>query len=122
MSVPTPDLPATGDCYQTAAGYMLDKAPKGAVMIHGRPTLRRPPWCEFGHAWIELADGTVYDPETGYRGDKNLYYVLGNIDPDDNLAYTRELTRKALLSFGHFGPWEGPDAHGPVDDFPGFPS
>jgi len=104
------ELEAEGDCYVEAANALMFPVPReGWVLIHGRPTLRRSPWVQFGHAWLEQGE-QVYDPSSGFRGARALYYMLGKIDPDHNHVYTVEETRKLLLDTEHYGPWEGVDA------------
>lgn len=108
-----------GDCYERGVGYILmGMGPGNAFLVHGRPVLRRPPWMRYGHAWIEYGltdpmnvfEGTVHDPTTGFTGPRSLYYALGNIDPRDNLYYTQRDVRMFVLHFEHYGPWEGIDA------------
>ena len=107
--VKTPDsLAATGSCYEDAATYLLYRAPNNAVMVHGRPTLTRPPFIEFGHGWIEVGD-KVIDPSAGFTGPKAIYYALGNIDYLNNLLYTKDEAADFLVLTGHYGPWEGVD-------------
>lgn len=101
-----PDLAATGNCYEDAVHALMNQ--RDWLLVHGRPTLRRPPFVEFGHAWLEKGD-KVYDPSTGYRGARAGYYMLGNIDHKNNLVYTFDEARQFLLASEHYGPWEGPD-------------
>jgi len=96
-----------GHCYETAAKYILDHGKSGDVLVHGRPTLQRPPYREFGHAWVERGD-LVIDKETTYRGPRAFYYMLGQIDYKKNLVYTPEEVRQFVLAYNHWGPWEGP--------------
>lgn len=104
---PTPDdLQATGNCYEDAGQYAMDHA--DWTLVHGRPTLRRPPFVEYGHAWVEKGD-EVFDPSTGFKGPKFLYYSLGNIDYRDNLVYPHAVLLDFLRLARHWGPWEGPD-------------
>ena len=104
-----------GTCYETAFHFLLAPAEgwDGCVMIHGRPTLTRPPFIKYGHAWIELG-GMVYDTETKTIWPRRVYYHAGNIDPADNIAYTRDEAAMFAVSHQHYGPWEGPEACGPI--------
>jgi len=109
-----------GDCFRTAAnslmdGVILGKLPESSILVHGRPTLQREPWTKFTHAWIEMPDGIVIDNETGFRGPAPFYYGLGNIDPEECFTYTFEEMKKHLIEYGHYGPWEGPEACPPVE-------
>lgn len=111
-NVPTPsDLEATGNCYEVAGSAMLFKPKAGNVLVHGRPTLRRPPFVEFGHAWIENGE-MVRDDTSGFEGPRMLYYALGQIDYRENLVYTAKEVWAFTAHFGHWGPWEGPDKDG----------
>jgi len=100
------DLEATGNCYGDAGSFVLSRA--DWKLIHGRPTLTRPPHIEYGHAWAEKGD-EVYDPATGFKGPRFMYYSLGNIDYRDSLVYSNKTLRGFLQLTEHWGPWEGPD-------------
>jgi len=123
VSTPTPtDLPLTGTCYHDAIGALIMPtspipASERALwnVVHGRPTLRRPPHIEYGHAWLERGND-VFDPSSGFRGTRLVFYALGRIDYRDNLVYTAEEAKQFCLAYSHSGPWEGPDATPPTDD------
>ncbi len=108
-----------GDCYQATVDALFFGSLSGveAVLVHGRPTLTRPPYEEFGHAWIEAGD-VVFEVANGNHvaARRELYYQAGNIDPEQCFRYTPEEARRWLLSHGHYGPWEGPDACPPLED------
>ena len=102
-------LAATGNCYEKAAHeLMFGKAQKGWVLVHGRPTLQLPPFIEFGHGWLEKGE-QVWDPQSGFKGPRALYYSIGQIEHRNNLVYTPEEVRIFLVSHKHWGPWEGVD-------------
>jgi len=109
----TPDeLVACGNCYEDAASAtLLFGAHKGWNLVHGRPTLQRPPYVQFGHAWLEK-DEKVFDPSANYATTRAAYYAVGKIDHRDNLVYTSEETRRFVLAYEHWGPWEGVDGDG----------
>lgn len=114
----TPDgLDATGNCYYSNGMLMLGPGKYSKwTLVHGRPTLQIPPYVEFGHAWLESPDGQmVYDAERDFEIPKFLYYAVGNIDENDCFKYSRNEARKKMLEFGHYGPWEGPDAGPPIE-------
>jgi hypothetical protein len=104
---PSKGLEATGHCYSQAANAQ-SMGPKGWLLVHGRPTLRRPPFVEYGHAWLEKGE-MVHDPSTDARMPRLLYYMLGSIDHRSNLVYTAEEARQFMRLTEHFGPWEGPE-------------
>ncbi len=108
-AVPTPDdLPAPGNCYQDHFELIAD-AEKPWRLVHGRPTLTVPPYCQFGHAWLEL-DDTVFDITNGYSGPRDVYYALGKIDLANNKYYTKGRAINLARKHMHYGPWEGPDS------------
>lgn len=53
---------ATGNCYEQAATFAIDNPDVGAVVVHGVPLLRCEPRVRYGHAWVELPDGTCLGP------------------------------------------------------------
>lgn len=110
MPTPTPDLKATSDCYDEAANELLfSRKRDGWTLAHGRPTLMREPYCEYGHAWLEK-DEEIFDPTSGFGGPRFLYYSIGNIKHEDVILYTAKEARKMLNLYEHWGPWEGADA------------
>ena len=86
----------------TASGLDWSKA----VAVHGFPTLQRPPFKPYGHAWVEIGD-TVIDasryPATSMP--KDAYYALGKIDADDATRYGKSELRANLGKHEHWGPW-----------------
>lgn len=117
MPTPTPDdLPREGSCYVDCAETLMEMHDDGWELVHGRPTRTKPPFCEFGHAWLEHAGrGLVLD----VAGNKAFriadYYAVGRIDPAVCRRYSAARARQLLLSHGHYGPWEGVDAVPPVE-------
>ena len=117
-----------GDCYAAAGKLFMDSGlglPESplpeelgeVVLVHGRPTLQRPPFCKYGHAWLEIGDVICYDAERKLAVPKALFYAVGNIDPDECYYYDMATFRKMVSEYGHWGPWEGPEACPPVDSF-----
>lgn len=96
-----------GDCFR-AAGMFLMEHPDH-VLVHGFPTLRREPWTQYHHAWIETADGqTVREVSDGLdlTMPASLYYALGNINPAECKRYTRDDLALWVVRTGHWGPWD----------------
>ena len=92
--------------------------PDAATLVHGRPTLTRPPFEEYGHAWLELGD-VVFEVANGRNLTvrRTLYYTAGTIDPAKCIRYTKTQVRHWCTDTRHFGPWEGPEAcQSPEDD------
>jgi hypothetical protein len=115
-----------GDCYESAGkfitGFKGDEphtVPHDAVLVHGRPTLQRPPHIKYGHAWIELTESRLaINTVTGREGVVPLaiYYEAGQIDPDECYRYTPAEARRMMLHYGHYGPWEGPEGVAPTEE------
>ena len=99
-----------GDCYEASGIYLID-VKQDAVLVHGQPTLQRPPFEPYGHAWIEHKDSgyaVVVDVSNGenIRMPAWVYYRLGNINSDQCKRYTMGDLRKWIVKLGHWGPWE----------------
>lgn len=119
-----------GDCYAAAGRTLMDRWMAGEadelIVVHGQPTLQVAPFCQYGHAWLEQpqtvgeVDGEVLtlvictDAETGVSLPRELYYALGKIDPAQCFRYDWPSLRRWIQETGHWGPWEGPEACGPV--------
>lgn len=108
-----------GDCYRQAAELVLDQDRWGKggprlYLVHGEPTLQRPPFCRYGHAWVEYTDDQgnviVRDPTAGVEMPAVLYYALGNIDASATRAYEADEITRWIMQTRHWGPWEGSEA------------
>lgn len=118
-------LIAKGDCYEASAHAIIGFAsrvdvPADAVLVHGRPTLTRPPYIEYGHAWLEYtADGMTWCLNVANGDDKRLpgalFYGIGNIDPEQCYRYNREQASHMLAAYEHYGPWEGVEGEPPLN-------
>lgn len=107
-----------GDCYEAAGAHLMDAhmffkiEATSVTLVHGYPTLRRPPWKKYGHAWVEYYDPkkgvVVRDVANGHDVEmsKELYYSLGNINEAECRRYTMSDLRKWVLKTRHWGPWE----------------
>ena len=108
---------ATGDCYEAAAKYIVDKVlafwakdPKpDLLLVHGEVAGQGPlEGRTLGHAWVEEGD-TVIDVSNGrdIRMPKELYYAIGGIDEIGNTrVYTPEEARRKILEHKTYGPWD----------------
>jgi len=124
----------TGNCYEVSSktlGFLGAKAKKLEApdwarseikpddewyLVHGCPTLRRPPYVKYGHAWLEVGE-VCYDAENCQFWPKDLYYAVGNIEDDGNLfRYTYDQMYQFLLAYNHYGPWEGTEGCDPIPD------
>jgi len=120
--MPKNDLTPTGHCYEVCAKYLIDTCRfnkenrKHIRLVHGRPTLQRPPYIKYGHAWIELSEDTVYDPERDTEYPTILYYSLGDINPAECFHYDFNKLQKMILEYQHYGPWEGVEGCPPLPE------
>ncbi len=117
-----------GQCYSSAGEAMMDAwmsaSDRNYVLVHGRPTLTVEPFIEYGHAWLEFREvlhgssielDMCLDTETGTVVPQSIYYDAGNISPDSCHYYDMAELRAWVVKTGHWGPWEGPDACGPIN-------
>lgn len=121
-ATPTDDAyEALGQCYAEAfkllESLVLVYGSENLVLVHGRPTLTRPPHVQYGHAWVEAfgRQCSGSGPLQGRWISKEQFYRVGQIDPALNLVYTYQQAARFILSHGHWGPWEGVDAAPPRD-------
>lgn len=106
---------ATGDCYEANAKHILELTGWGRndvpnlFLVQGEVSGQGElEGVNFGHCWIEKGN-TIIDKSNGRTIEmpKKVYYMLGNIDRNDNLyKYTPKEARKMLFDKKHYGPWE----------------
>ena len=95
-----------GDCYEISAKTVLDNPEY--TLVHGIVTGQgRLQGVRYGHAWVEH-EGNVIDLSNGRNLEfpKEVYYAIGNIDPNDQYQYNAKDLRKILQYEKHWGPWE----------------
>jgi hypothetical protein len=120
-----------GDCYAAAGELFMDSqmwgGPQDLTLVHGRPTLTRPPFIKYGHAWVEfeaeLEGHTVQMVRDVSNGKDVLlpraaYYRVGKIDPEECNYYQYEDFRHWVKETGHWGPWEGIESDVPGCEAP----
>lgn len=100
-----------GDCYKLSFDFINDQDAVEVALAHGVPTLRDPATLgstgvRYGHAWIELGDGAVYDTVARALVDRFVYYREGNIDPSEVVRYSRDEARALVCQHEHYGPWD----------------
>lgn len=102
-----------GDCYPVAANLVLyEKEYDGATLCHGVVSGQQAlAGVRYGHAWVEADHGgvvCVIDKSNGLdvRVSREVYYKIGEIDPDEVARYNRDEIRQVITRFGHWGPWE----------------
>lgn len=117
-------LSGDGDCFEAAAHLMLSRFADdpSARVCHGVPLGRGEiEGIRFDHGWVEVEEvvgtqpnGTemreimVYDFSNG--GEivipRSLYYMLGNIAPDDVKRFTAQEAMGKMRETGFYGPWD----------------
>ena len=102
-------LEGKGDCYQAGGRLIMnffgDKEHKLVHgMVSGQGALEG---VRFGHCWVE-SKGTVLDHSNDRKLEipKDVYYLLGRIDPAECHYYTPEEAAKKMTDKGHWGPWD----------------
>ena len=98
---PTPPNPSsgnpTGTCYPDSWRYVMRHTE--GVLVHGTAiSLGK----RINHAWVELPDGTVWEPSSQAILSKERYYAL--VDPVVEDRYTADEAAH-MLSVGKHGPW-----------------
>jgi hypothetical protein len=98
-----------GDCYQ-AGGNLIMKffGKKEYKLVHGMVSGQGSlSGVRFGHCWVE-SKSTVLDHSNGRKLEipKQVYYMIGSIDPTECRYYTAEQAAKFMVKKKHWGPWE----------------
>ncbi len=106
-----------GDCYKVSANFITSNTQlPGCILVHGRPTLQCAPFVQYSHAWVEIPSLDIaLNVATGRQIAVPLseFYATGQIDSAKCYRYTPEQARQMLLTYEHYGPWEGPDGIAP---------
>ena len=102
-------LEGKGDCYQAGGRLIMSYfGDKNAKLVHGMVSGQgQLEGVRFGHCWVEVGDKVLDHSNDQKRElDKQLYYLLGRIDPKECHYYTPEEASKKMVDIGHFGPWD----------------
>lgn len=102
-----------GDCYIASAKFLLDNhyiftENHTPLLCHGVVTGTSGPnkGKQFGHAWIEAGDVFIdCANDKIIEGSKELYYAIGNINPDSVNRYSVRRVREMLIKYETYGPW-----------------
>jgi hypothetical protein len=102
--VPDPEVvmqPQTGTCYQDAFRYL--KEHEDAILVHGTAQhITREGIGRTGHAWVELPDGTIWEPETNMIITREQFEVS---KPEVIKRYNFTAAAIEILKHSHYGPW-----------------
>lgn len=90
---------AAGTCYPDAWRYVARHTEDNPVLAHGTIVGL---YGRMNHAWVELPDGTVWDPSSQAKMPIEKYYSL--VDPIVDDRYTADEAMH-MLSVGKHGPW-----------------
>jgi len=92
-----------GTCFPDAWRYVMHNAEKQPVLVHGTAiSIASGTKKRIQHAWVELPDGTVWEPYSGSIFPIEEYYGLVEAIPEDR--YTVD-EAASMLSAGKHGPW-----------------
>jgi hypothetical protein len=86
-----------GRCFELSGLVMLREPDNALMLVHGYRVSYA--GIKIGHAWIELADGRVYDPV------EDRYYEPGRYGGVAVIRYSKREAAKLLAQHGHYGPW-----------------
>lgn len=93
-----------GRCYQLAAyALALGTAPEDATLVHGAVKSLVPGTQTIDHAWLELADGTVWEPITRKFWHAQVWSDFAR--PRRTRRYSQMDVLDCILEHGHWGPW-----------------
>lgn len=92
-----------GRCYELAGKYAAFNV--DGTLVHGSIEGMGNP--RIGHAWVELKDGTVWEPITDQIWDARVFQAFFN--PKVEKRYSSKETNVITMNHKHWGPW-GQDA------------
>ena len=102
-------LEGKGDCYQAGGRLIMSYfGDKNAKLVHGMVSGQgQLEGVRFGHCWVEVKDKCLdHSNDKEQELPKDIYYLLGRIDPAECHYYTPEEASKKMVDIGHFGPWD----------------
>ena len=114
-----------GNCFVVAllVAEAAQTAGYPSAVVHGAPTLQRPPYAPYAHAWVEvpvtlMAGGPnettitfAIDYSNGLRAvlPTFLYYAFGRIEQAQNLTYPFMEALALAVRHRHYGPYHNTD-------------
>ncbi len=93
------DQTLLGTCYPDAWRYVMQHADDNPILVHGMATGLSG---QHQHAWVELPDGTIWDPAASAVFTKERYFELVKAVGENR--YTVE-EAALMLNVGQHGPW-----------------
>jgi len=98
-----------GDCYQAGGRLIFNFfGEKNVKLVHGMVSGQGAlEGVRFGHCWVEYKDKVLdHSNDRKQELSKDIYYLLGRIDPKECHYYTPEEAAKKMTDIGHWGPWD----------------
>jgi hypothetical protein len=95
-----------GRCYELAGRVMLyEPGADGFTLVHGHlcPQVKVDPHRAYAHAWIELPNGTIYDPVLDQYIPVAVYAASWGAVAE--ARYTQKKAVTLMTGRGDFGPW-----------------
>jgi hypothetical protein len=95
-----PSNPRLGRCYELAGEFAL-MGDEGVILVHGsiqgfgNPRLK--------HAWVELPNGSVWEPASNKEWDRQVFDRVFNPQADNK--YDQLSVAKYCTQHEHWGPW-----------------
>lgn len=90
-----------GECYYTAGKYAVEH--KDAILVHGTCRLNDKASFRYGHGWVLLNSGKVYDGTANRFFDQQDYYE--KLEAISEIEYGWEEMCKMLLKTENWGCW-----------------
>jgi len=90
-----------GTCYKDAWEYI--NRIKTGTLVHGA-VINRPGESYVTHAWVELPDGKLWEPQSNYIFPKDIF--MTRFQAKELVRYTADEAIKMGKKTGKYGPWE----------------
>ena len=98
-----------GDCYMAGGRLIMQyMSQMGARLVHGMVSGQGAlEGQRFGHCWVEFKDKCLdYSNDNRHEIDKDLYYLMGRVDPNECHYYTPREASGKMMRHEHWGPWD----------------
>lgn len=95
-----------GRCYELSGlAAVMGDVPEGTMLVHGTIQGPWPGAPLIGHGWLELPDGTSWEPISGERTSTRLFNAQYRATVEHR--YTPQEAREKMIETGHYGQWDG---------------
>lgn len=96
-------------CFELATKAAAYGAPDGSTLVNGSIQGFDNP--RISHAWVELPDGTVWEPITRDIIDPRIWKAVYR--PVEDVRYSRDEVFQNMAAFAHYGPWDAANPPAP---------